>query len=85
MAVIGTALPDILKTTDAFEWVAIEISGLISLIGIILILFSFREIAASQRRTREAIELKRTAAELEVRNELLQRLNKARKESEAAN
>jgi len=85
VAVIGTAIPDLLKTTNIFEWNAFEISLVISLLITALILFAFREIVASKRIAREVFEHQKTEQELEIRNELLQRLNKARKESESAN
>jgi signal transduction histidine kinase/CheY-like chemotaxis protein len=47
--------------------------------------FTLREIATSRRISREVFEHQQTEQELDVRNELLPRLNKARKESEAAN
>lgn len=85
VSVIGTARPDVLQTTVASIRNTYGISALISLIAIILVILAFREIAASKRIAREAAELRRTEQELKARNELLQRLDAALQEAEAAN
>lgn len=79
VAVIGTAYADTLKALDNVKSIRLAVAALISVIGVVLVVFAHRAIANARLET-ELEERRRTEAELRQAKEDAERANAAKSE-----